>query len=80
VIPVGTVIATPLPVAFESFTVSIDLVAVLSVFRNVVVGSGSIGLQPLVAVVGPILVAKGRAAEWKGKRYRQSGTENKSGY
>jgi hypothetical protein len=58
VIPVGLVVAAPLPIRLEFIDVAIDLPAMLSVFRGISIDPGLIGVETPMAIVPVIMVGK----------------------
>ena len=65
VIVIGVVIPAPVPVRFHPVTVAIDRPAVLAVSCRVTVDSSAIVLEPLVAVISPIVVGECGCSHWK---------------
>jgi hypothetical protein len=72
-VPVRMMIAAPLPVGIHARDIMIHLRAVLAMLRDVAVNSCPVCLQPLVAVIRPIPVAK------RGLPHRQSEQHCRSG-
>jgi hypothetical protein len=76
VIPIGVMIAAPLAVSIHAGDIVVHLRAVLAVAGSVVIDSGAVGFQALVAVVGPVAVAKGGSSHGKRKQDRRNSSES----